>query len=421
MNATSIEYYFDWFNVYFVKLGMASSTSVLLSTLTNSIIFILFVILLDIITRKIIVHSFRIFSSKTKTSFDNFLVESNFPRFVAHIIPIVFILYVAPKIFKAYEFISQFLVNAADVYLIVLAVFVFRSVLRTTERYLKTIDRFRDKPLDSYSQVLMIFAWGVATFLIINELTGYSIISLTTLGATSAALLLIFRDTILGFVASIQISVNDIVRIGDWITFSKFGADGTVIEINLATLRVQNFDNTFTTIPTYSLISDSFQNWRGMEESPGRRIKRSIFIKQSSISFISEGDIEALKKIEYVTDYIEHRQLDIVKDNNERNVNKELLLNGRNQTNLGVFRKYIDTYLRNNPAINKEMFLMVRHLSPTNQGIPIEIYCFSNDKKWENYESIQANIFDHLLAALPYFKLEVFELPTGQDFQNTTV
>ena len=421
MNATSIEYYFDWFNVYFVKLGMASSTSVLLSTLTNSIIFILFVILLDIITRKIIVHSFRIFSSKTKTSFDNFLVESNFPRFVAHVIPIVFILFVAPKIFKAYEFISQFLVNAADVYLIVLAVFVFRSVLRTTERYLKTIDRFRDKPLDSYSQVLMIFAWGVATFLIINELTGYSIISLTTLGATSAALLLIFRDTILGFVASIQISVNDIVRIGDWITFSKFGADGTVIEINLATLRVQNFDNTFTTIPTYSLISDSFQNWRGMEESPGRRIKRSIFIKQSSISFISESDIEALKKIEYVTDYIEHRQLDIVKDNNERNVNKELLLNGRNQTNLGVFRKYIDTYLRNNPAINKEMFLMVRHLSPTNQGIPIEIYCFSNDKKWENYESIQANIFDHLLAALPYFKLEVFELPTGQDFQNTTV
>ena len=421
MNATSIEYYFDWFNVYFVKLGMASSTSVLLSTLINSIIFIFFVFLLDIITRKIIVHSFRIFSSKTKTSFDNFLVESNFPRFVAHIIPIVFILYVAPKIFKAYEFISQFLVNAADVYLIVLAVFVFRSVLRTTESYLKTIDRFKDKPLDSYSQVLMIFAWGVATFLIINELTGYSIISLTTLGATSAALLLIFRDTILGFVASIQISVNDIVRIGDWITFSKFGADGTVIEINLATLRVQNFDNTFTTIPTYSLISDSFQNWRGMEESPGRRIKRSIFIKQSSISFISEGDIEALKKIEYVTDYIEHRQLDIVKDNNERNVNKELLLNGRNQTNLGVFRKYIDTYLRNNPAINKEMFLMVRHLSPTNQGIPIEIYCFSNDKKWENYESIQANIFDHLLAALPYFKLEVFELPTGQDFQNTTV
>jgi miniconductance mechanosensitive channel len=309
-------------------------------------------------------------------------------------------------------------VRATDVYLIVLAVFVFRSLLRTTENYLRTIDKFKDKPLQSYIQVLMIFAWGIATFFIINELTGYSIVSLTTLGATSAALLLIFRDTILGFVASIQISVNDIVRLGDWITFSKFGADGAVIEINLATVRVQNFDNTFTTIPTYSLISDSFQNWRGMQESPGRRIKRSIFIKQSSISFISETEIKALQKIEKVKDYIDHRQKDIDTSNAANNTNKELLVNGRNQTNLGVFRKYIDAYLRDNPAINKDMFLMVRHLAPTSQGIPIEIYCFSNDQKWENYEHIQANIFDHLLAAVPYFNLEIFELPTGHDLTN---
>ncbi len=420
MNYNSLEYYFDWFHSYFVKLGMENSTSLLLSTLINCIIFIIVVTLLDIITRKIIVRAFRIFSDKTKTTFDNYLVESNFPRHVAHFIPVVLILYVTPIIFKSYDYVSQFLVNATDVYLIVLAVFVFRSFLRTTENYLKTIDKYKDKPLESYMQVLMIFAWGIAIFFIINELTGYSIISLTTLGATSAALLLIFRDTILGFVASIQVSVNDIVRIGDWITFSKFGADGTVIEINLATVRVQNFDKTFTTIPTYSLISDSFQNWRGMEESPGRRIKRSIFIKQSSISFISESEIQALQKIENVKDYIDHRQKDIVKVNTELNVNKELLINGRNQTNLGVFRKYIDSYLRGNPAISKEMFLMVRHLAPTNQGIPIEIYCFSNDKKWENYEHIQANIFDHLLAAVPYFNLEIFELPTGQDFTDNS-
>ncbi len=420
MNYNSLEYYFDWFHSYFVKLGMENSTSLLLSTLINCIIFIIVVTLLDIITRKIIVRAFRIFSDKTKTTFDNYLVESNFPRHVAHFIPVVLILYVTPIIFKSYDYVSQFLVNATDVYLIVLAVFVFRSFLRTTENYLKTIDKYKDKPLESYMQVLMIFAWGIAIFFIINELTGYSIISLTTLGATSAALLLIFRDTILGFVASIQVSVNDIVRIGDWITFSKFGADGTVIEINLATVRVQNFDKTFTTIPTYSLISDSFQNWRGMEESPGRRIKRSIFIKQSSISFISESEIQALQKIENVKDYIDHRQKDIVKVNTELNVNKELLINGRNQTNLGVFRKYIDSYLRGNPAINKDMFLMVRHLAPTNQGIPIEIYCFSNDKKWENYEHIQANIFDHLLAAVPYFNLEIFELPTGQDFTDNS-
>jgi miniconductance mechanosensitive channel len=266
----------------------------------------------------------------------------------------------------------------------------------------------------------MIFVWGIAAFFIINEITGYSIISLTTLGATSAALLLIFRDTILGFVASIQISVNDIVRIGDWITVSKFGADGTVEEINLATVRVQNFDKTFTTIPTYSLISDSFQNWRGMQESPGRRIKRVLFIKQNSISFITEEDLKALKKIENVKDYIDHRQNDINASNSQLNVNKELLINGRNQTNLGVFRKYIDSYLRNNPAINKNMFLMVRHLAPTDKGIPVEIYCFSNDKKWENYEHIQADIFDHLIAAVPYFGLEIFELPSGKDFNKST-
>ena len=416
MTYNPLEYYFNWFHSYFLKLGLEASISNFLSTLLNCLLFAILIVLLDRLTRKVIVKFFRVFSDKTKTTFDNYLVESNFPRYVAHFIPVGLLLYVAPLLFKSYPFLSKFVVNATDVYLIVLAIFVFRSVLRTTENYLKTKDKFKDKPLESYMQVLMIFAWGVAIFFIINELTGYSIASLTTLGATSAALLLIFRDTILGFVASIQISVNDIVRIGDWITFSKFGADGNVIEINLATVRVQNFDKTFTTIPTYSLISDSFQNWRGMQESPGRRIKRSIYIKQSSVSFISESEIEELQKIKNISDYINHRQKDILKSNNTLNVNKELLINGRNQTNLGVFRKYIDTYLKNNPAINKDMFLMVRHLSPTSQGIPIEVYCFSNDKEWENYELIQANIFDHLLAAVPYFKLEIFEFPSIQDF-----
>ena len=267
-------------------------------------------------------------------------------------------------------------------------------------------------------QVLMIFGWGIAIFFIINELTGYSIISLTTLGATSAALLLIFRDTILGFVASIQVSVNDIVRIGDWITVMKYGADGAVTEINLATVRVQNFDNTYTTIPTYSLISDSFQNWRGMQESPGRRIKRAIFIKQSSVSFVSEEQLQTLQKIEKVKEYIDHRQKNINASNKELQVNKEVAINGRNQTNLGIFRKYIDAYLHDNPAINKDLFLMVRHLAPTDRGLPIEIYCFSNDKKWQNYEHIQAEIFDHIIAAVPYFGLELFELPTGKDISR---
>jgi miniconductance mechanosensitive channel len=237
----------------------------------------------------------------------------------------------------------------------------------------------------------------------------------TTLGAASAILLLIFKDTILGFVASIQVSVNDIVRIGDWITFSKYGADGYVTEISLATVTVQNFDNTFTTIPTYSLIADSFQNWRGMQESAGRRIKRSLYIKQNSIKFLSEEEIEALKKIQLIAPYIEHRERDIRKYNRQTDADKSLLINGRNQTNLGIFRKYADAFLHENPAINKELFLMVRHLAPTDRGIPIEIFCFSYDKRWENYEHIQADIFDHLIAATPYFGLELFEIPSGKD------
>src|SRR5690606_35730668 len=190
----------------------------------------------------------------------------------------------------------------------------------------------------------------------------------------------------------------DLVRIGDWITFEKFGADGFVIEINLATVRVQNWDKTYTTIPTYSLISDSFQNWRGMEQSGGRRIKRSIYIKQSSIKFLSPEDLERFKKIELVKPYIEHRQRDIEKHNALKNVNREIQINGRNQTNLGVFRHYVDSYLDENSAINKDLSLMVRHLAPTDKGLPLELYCFSKDKRWVNYEHIQSDIFEHLLA-----------------------
>jgi miniconductance mechanosensitive channel len=264
----------------------------------------------------------------------------------------------------------------------------------------------------------MIFTWGFGIFFIVNTLTGYSAISVASMSAASAIVLLLFKDTILGFVASIQITVNDMVRIGDWITFSKYGADGNVIEINLATVRVQNFDKTFTTIPTYSLTSDSFQNWRGMQESGGRRIKRAINIKQSSIKFLTAKDIEKFKKIELIKPYLEHREKNIIEYNTKNNIDKSILINGRNQTNLGAYKKYIDAYLSKNPAINKDMFLMVRYLAPTEYGIPVEVYCFSKDKEWINYEHIQADIFDHLLSATTYFDLQVYENLSGKDFSN---
>jgi miniconductance mechanosensitive channel len=232
---------------------------------------------------------------------------------------------------------------------------------------------------------------------------------MTGLGTVSAIIILVFRDTILGFVASIQVSVNDMVRIGDWITFQKFGADGDVIEINLATVKVRNFDHTITTIPTYALISDSFKNWRGMTESSGRRIKRSLNIRMASIRHLHQDDLDKLSKVDLIKDYISSKIENITSYNTEHQVDKSLLINGRNLTNIGVFRKYIESYVEKHSAINKDLMIMARQLQPGDNGLPIEIYAFSNDKRWQNYEYIIADIFDHIIAASATFDLEIYE------------
>ncbi|QAA81030.1 mechanosensitive ion channel [Aequorivita sp. H23M31] len=418
MNQEKLIVYSSFIQNLLVDQGMQEGWAIFLNVIINCIIVAIGLLIIGGLFRQLVVALFSAFSGKTKTSFDDYLVQSNFPRFIARLLPLSILWFLIPILFAESTFVAELVFALLKVYLVILWILIFRSILRSIHRYLEGKERFGDKPMESYVQVLMIFAWGIGIFWIIQLLTGYSIKSLATLGAASAVILLIFKDTILGFVASIQVSVNDLVRIGDWITFEKFGADGDVVEINLATVRVQNWDKTYTTIPTYSLISDSFKNWRGMSESGGRRIKRSIYIKQSTIKFLSPEDLERFKKIELVKPYIEHRQRDIEKYNAAKNVNKEIQINGRNQTNLGVFRHYMDTYINANSAIHKDLSLMVRHLAPTDKGIPLEIYCFSRDQRWVNYEHIQADIFEHLLAALPYFDLEVFESPTGTDFQK---
>ena len=419
MNRDTILEYSKFLRNYMIDHGMSKGWATFLNTTIVVVAVGLVIVLLDILARKVIVQLFKTFSDKTSTTFDNFLVKSNFPKFIAHFIPLGILWYLLPILFDDTPTFLMVTVKVLSAALVILSIFVFRSILRTTANYLREEkESYRDKPLESYVQVLMIFAWGVGFFFLVNILTNFSLLSVAALGTTSAIILLILKDTILGFVASIQISVNDIVRIGDWITFSKFGADGTVIEINLASVRVQNFDYTYTTIPTYSLISDSFQNWRGMQEAGGRRIKRSLFIKQNSVKLLSSEELEELKKISLVKSFIEHRENDITEYNERKHIDRGHQLNGRSQTNLGIFRKYADAFLHQNPAVNKDMFLMIRHLAPTDKGIPLQIYCFSKDKKWENYEYIQADIFDHLIAALPYFGLELFESPSGKDFQD---
>jgi miniconductance mechanosensitive channel len=422
MTNSEVLFITEWIRDYLYANGLSLFWANLINALVVIAVGLVIIRLLDRITRTVVIQVFKAFSNKTKTSFDDYLVESNFPRFVAHLSPLAVLWYFSPVGLYDYPELAELAARAASMYFVVLCVLIVRSLLRTTKNYLKAgYEQYKDKPLESYMQVLMMFTWGTGIFFIINLMTGFSVESLASLGAASAMILLIFKDTILGFVASIQVSINDMVRIGDWITFSKYGADGTVTEINLASVRVQNFDNTFTTIPTYSLIADSFQNWRGMQESGGRRIKRSLLIKQNSVRFLTPEDVESFKNITLIKPYIEHREKDISQYNAQNKADKSLLINGRNQTNLGVFRKYADAFLHENPAINKDLFLMVRHLAPTNQGLPIEIYAFSSDKRWENYEHIQADIFDHLIASVSYFDLELYEAPSSGDVKALKV
>ncbi len=375
--------------------------------------------LVDIISRKIIIKSFSKLAHKSKTNFDDILVENKTPRNLAHIIPFIIFYNMITVVFVDYKETQDIIFRFVEVIGVVMAVRIIRSLLNTFKDYFKTLPRLKDKPVDSYIQVFMIFVWVTGIIISFAILTDTSIWKfLTAMGAASAVILLIFKDTILGFVASIQVSINDMVRIGDWITFEKYGADGDVVEINLATVKVQNFDKTITTIPTYALISDSFKNWRGMMNSDGRRIKRSLLIKLSSVHYLSNDEIDSLKDISIIKDYLEHRQIEINGYNEAHRIDKSLAINGRNMTNLGVFRKYIETYVANHSATNKDMMIMTRQLAPTAQGMPLEIYAFSSDKRWQNYEYIMADIFDHCLAAVPYFNLEIFELPNNNTWKQ---
>ena len=312
-----------------------------------------------------------------------------------------------PELFETQDWIE----NIFEALTVVVALALIRSLLKSLRDYLKTLSSFKDKPIDSYIQVIMIFLWFVGGIIILSILTGTQIGTfLTTLGALSAVLLFVFKDTILGFVASVQITINDTVRIGDWISMPNSNADGTVLKISLSTVQIQNFDNTITSIPTYKLISDSFINWRGMSESSGRRIKRSILIKVGSIRFLKENEIQPLKEIKLMNGVIQTKEDEIKSHNETSNVDKSLLINGRNITNIGLFRSYTEAFLNQHPMISKEMTLMCRQLAPTSQGIPIEVYAFSKDKDWVKYEGIVGDIFDHLLASTGYFHLECFEL-----------
>ncbi len=404
----------DWSYTIFKDLNFSDAAALYSNLLVNLVCVAIIGYILDFLSKKILIVAFESFAKKTKTSFDDFLIANKTSKYIAHLIPLLFIYYIIPAVLKDFLNWEILFERCINIFMTLLILWIVRSILNALRDYLKIQPNYSDKPIDSYIQVVMIVLWIFAVTAMIMVLFSVDFLSIIgTFGAVSAVVILIFKDTILGFVASIQVSVNDLVRIGDWITMEKYGADGDVIEINLATVKVRNFDNTTTTVPTYSLISDSFKNWRGMVNSGGRRIKRHILIKANSVRFVNNDEIENFKQIQLLSSYIDHRQSDIEKYNSNNAIDKTVQVNGRNLTNLGLFRKYISEYVDTHPAINKDLTMMCRHLQPTEKGIPIEIYAFSSDKRWENYEYIMADIFDHVIASVKYFDLEIFELPSN--------
>lgn len=411
-----IQLLFEFFYPVFRDWGMSRSVSTYLSLFFNTILLCVLAYGLYMVFRFVLVTILAIIAKRTKTKFDDLLVSNKTAKYIAYLFPLFFVFRAVPVILDKFEYWENIFGKTVATYIVLLILWIIRTIFNSVRDYLKLIPRYSDKPIDSFIQVIMIVLWMFGITFIVSKLFDIDQKELLTLlGAVSAVIILIFRDTILGFVASVQVAINDMVRIGDWITMDRYGADGDVIEINLATVKVRNFDNTTTTIPTYSLSSDSFQNWRGMLNSDGRRIKRHIIIKSNSIRFLEDHELNDFKKINLLSAYIDSRKLEIDNYNKGHEIDKNLAINGRNLTNLGLFRRYIIQYLHQYPGLNKDMLMLCRQLQSTPYGVPLEVYAFSKDKRFENYEYIMADIFDHIIASVPYFDLEIFVMPSENE------
>lgn len=390
--------------------GLTQVWAEIMSIITILIGSIIFCFLLAWIIKSLLNNLFHRLARNTKTQFDDLLIQNRVPVLLSYLLPLFLLRRVLGSLSVEGDFLTTQGIHFLQALEVLIGILLIRAVLNAIKQLLKRVNSLKDKPLDSYFQVILLIVWFLGGIAILSVITGKSIGAyLTTLGALSAVILLIFKDTLLGFVASIQISVNDTVRIGDWISMPNQNADGDVVGISLSTVQVRNFDNTITSIPTYKLISDSFVNWRGMAESEGRRIKRQLLIQSSSVRFLTNKDLDKLNKIERVSDFIHTKNIEIDTENKTQKVDKSLLINGRNLTNIGLFRNYIQSYLEQHPALNQKLTVMCRQLNPSAQGIPLEIYAFSADKNWGNYEQIAADLMDHFLAAAPYFELKFFE------------
>ncbi len=372
----------------------------------------------NLITRALLLRVVWRLISRTKTDWDDALVRRDVFRRLAGLAPAIVIYLFAPS-FGSFE---SWVARLALVYMIAVSVRVIEALLDAGSEIYESHDRARDAPSSGVVAAFAVAKIALyvvgAIFLIATVLEREPWGLLTGLGAMSAVLLLVFRDSILGLVASVQLSSYDMIHVGDWIEMPAYGADGDVINVSLHTIKVQNWDKTISTIPTQSLISQSFKNWRGMSESGGRRIKRAVYIDVSTIEFCDAELLERFESFEYLKSYLATKRKDIDEYNRGTGIDTSQPINGRRLTNVGTFRAYIEEYLRRHPKIHNDMTFLVRQLAPTEKGLPIEIYVFSNDQVWASYEALQADIFDHILAVVPQFNLRVYQSPSGNDLRS---
>ena len=369
----------------------------------------------NVVTRQVLVHWIGGLIRTTRTRVDDVLLQRDVLRRMALLAPVIVLYYGADALPGDQALVRQ----AVSATLMLVLLLITGAMINAFQELSNDFASASEVPIKSYAQIVKLVVYILGGLMTVAVLTGRSPwVLLSGVGALMAVIILVFRDTILNIVASVTITANRLVRVGDWIEAPAFGADGDVIDIALHTVKVQNWDKTITTIPTYKLVETSFKNWRGMSESGGRRIKRAIYIDMSTIRLCDQKMLERFECFELLSDDLRARRAEVERYNEEKGVNTEELINGRRLTNVGTFRVYVAAYLRKHPKIHQDLTFLIRQLAPTPKGLPIEIYVFTNDIEWANYEGIQADIFDHLLAVVPMFELRVFQEPTGADWRR---
>lgn len=403
-----------------VSWGMSPSLADTLDQFVAFAVVLIIAFTADALCRGILLRIVPRLVKRTKASWDDIVFDRKVMVHLSRMAAPVIIFYFVPVAFaETNSFTLDLILRFCRIYIIISLLSFINSLLKAVYNVYSEREQFRDHPLKGMLQTVQVILWFVGIIIVVSILIGKSPLSLLAgLGASAAILMLVFKDSIMGFVSGVQLSANDMLKVGDWIAMPKYGADGTVIEVTLNTVKVRNWDNTITTIPPYLLVSDSFQNWRGMRESGGRRVKRSINIDMTSVKFCTPEMLDKYRKIRLLKDYVEQTEQVVKQYNEEHGIDNSILVNGRRQTNLGVFRAYLTAYLQSLPDINQELTCMVRQLQPTDHGIPMELYFFCALKDWVPYEAVQSDVFDHVLAIIPEFDLQVFQSPSGRDFRQ---